>query len=150
MIITDQNAYLNGISTKHEIMDNGQKRYRLTYNNVSTYIRSESPNENMWENSHMHSTIYEMYVIQEGMIFLAEYIDEKLVIKRYCTNEYCVSTPGIPHNTYIIANSIVHIVKFGDISTNDWIPCERLDDITKKLTFDNIIDFYNSNKTINI
>lgn len=124
-----ENSELNefGITTKHHIMDNGEKRFRLIGSDGSSYIRTESSAHGGWQNSHYHTTIKELYVIQKGTIIFAELINNNLCTKKYIEGEFFVSHPMIPHNVYMFPGSITHTIKYGDCSKNDWNESKELD-----------------------
>lgn len=62
-----------GITTNHERMENGEVRFRLTGRDGSSYIRCENTGGPVWENSHSHSALREMVIVQEGCVVFAEY-----------------------------------------------------------------------------
>ncbi len=134
--INDSDLKNYGISTNHEIMDNGQKRFRLLSSDGSSYIRCESPGVSVWENSHSHSTLQEMIIVQKGCVVFAEYINGKVIFKKLVTGDFSTTIPGIPHNACLSPNTVVHTIKFGDCSQPDWIPSVELDLATKGLTFE--------------
>ena len=53
-----------GIITEHNIMDNGEKRFRLIGSDGSSYIRAEASFNGGWQKSHYHTTIKELYLVQ--------------------------------------------------------------------------------------
>ena len=98
-------------------MDNGEKRFRLIGADGSTYIRTESSLDSGWQNSHYHTTIKELYLVQKGTIIFVELINNKVNIKKYEEGEFFISQPMVPHNIYMFPNTILHTIKFGTIST---------------------------------
>ena len=135
-----QNNQLNeyGITTKHHIMDNGEKRFRLIGDDGSSYIRTESSINSGWQNSHYHTTIKELYLVQKGTIIFAELINDKINTKKYTEGKFFISHPMIPHNVYMFPNTITHTIKFGDCSKTDWNECKELDDIIKTIDINTI------------
>lgn len=132
--ISLENANDFGIENKHSIMENGEKRFRLLCKSDKTaYIRAEGGNTGYWQKSHYHKTIKELYIIQKGSILVAEYINDKLEIKKINENEFFSLEPNIPHNIYMYPNTITHTVKYGKIDDYDWIPCGKLDKILKNI-----------------
>lgn len=127
--IQDSELENYGISLKHNIMDNGEKRFRLIGKDGSSYIRTESTEEGAWQNSHYHTSIKELYLVQKGTIKFVELIDDKLVVNIYSEGEFCISKPMIPHNVYMSPNTITHTIKYGDCSNADWNACEELDEM---------------------
>ena len=122
-----------GIITKHHIMDNGEKRFRLIGDDGSSYIRTESSINSGWQNSHYHTTIKELYLVQKGTVIFAELINDKTNIKKYTEGEFFISNPMISHNVYMFPNTITHTIKFGDCSKTDWNECKEFDDIIKTI-----------------
>ena len=132
--LTEDEITEHGISTNHEIMDNGELRFRLVSSDGSCYIRTVAPEKGVWQNSHHHATISETAIVQKGWVAFAEYINEKLVLRKIETGEMFTTKPGVPHNMYLPKNSVIHCVKHGDCSVNDWIASPVLDKLTKSLT----------------
>ena len=120
-----------GIYTKHNIMENGEKRFRLIGNDGSSYIRTESSSNGGWQKSHYHTLIKELYLVQKGEIIFAQLINNKINIKKYIKNEFFISKPMIPHNIYMFPDSILHTIKYGDCLKSDWIPSQELDEMIK-------------------
>ena len=121
-----------GINIKCNIMDNGESRFRLIGSDGSSYIRTESSVNSGWQNSHYHTEIKELYLVQKGTIIFVELKDNRTNIKRISEGEFCISEPMIPHNVYMFPNTITHTIKFGDCSKADWNECKELDEIIKK------------------
>ena len=127
-----------GITAKHHIMDNGEKRFRLIGEDGSAYIRTEASLDSGWQNSHYHTTIKELYLVQKGTIIFVEFINNKVNLKKYVEGEFCISQPNVPHNVYMFPNTITHTIKFGDCSKSDWNECKELDKMVKTIDVDNI------------
>lgn len=120
-----------GIRTNHSIMDNGERRFRLAGADGSCYIRTESSESSGWQNSHYHTKLSEICIVQQGWVVYAELIDGKVSAKKYTADEHFVIRPMIPHNSYMAPNSILHTVKFGDCTDADWIASPELDALVK-------------------
>ena len=120
-----------GIRTNHSIMDNGERRFRLSGADGSCYIRTEAAEDSGWQNSHYHTRLSELCIVQEGWVVYAELIDGKAVANKYTAGETYLIRPMIPHNSWMAPNSILHTVKFGDCSDPDWIASPELDALVK-------------------
>ena len=120
-----------GVTANHSIMDNGELRFRLAGADGSCYIRTESAPDSGWQNSHLHTRLSELCLVQTGWVDYAELIDGQVVTTRYTAGETYLIRPGIPHNSYMAPDTILHTVKFGDCSDPDWIPCPELDTLLK-------------------
>lgn len=129
--IPDSQLSQYGITTNHNIMDNGERRFRLAGADGSVYIRTEATGESGWQNSHCHTRLSELCIVQEGWVYYAELIDGQVVTHRYNAGEHFVIRPMIPHNSYMGPNAILHTVKFGDCSNADWIPSPELDELVR-------------------
>ncbi len=125
-----------GISTRHEQMDNGQLRFRLTGSDGSSYIRCENPGEPAWENSHCHAALEELILVQTGIVVFAELDGETAILRRMAAGEFVRTRPGIPHNEILSRGAVIHTIKFGDCALPDWIPSPLLDRLTKPLGFE--------------
>ena len=125
-----------GILLKHNVMDNGELRFRLLGSDGSCYIRTESSGDSGWQNSHYHTRLSELCLVQEGWVLYAELVDGQVVAKRYTANEHFIIRPMVPHNSYMAPHSILHTIKFGDCTNADWIPCEELDAILRDWDID--------------
>lgn len=129
--IENNELYKFGISTKHNIMDNGERRFRLTGSDGSAYIRTEATSNSGWQNSHYHATLKELFLVQEGSVYFIELINGKPVLKKYEKDQIFFSQPLIPHNMYMTPNTITHTIKFGDCTQKDWIASPELDELIK-------------------
>ncbi len=129
--INDNELSQYGIRTNHNIMDNGERRFRLSGADGSCYIRTEAAGDSGWQNSHYHTRLSEICIVQEGWVVYAELIDGKVVANKYTAGETYLIRPMIPHNTYLASNTILHTVKFGDCTDPDWIANPELDALVK-------------------
>lgn len=129
--IKDTELSQYGIRTNHNIMDNGERRFRLAGADGSCYIRTEASDDSGWQNSHYHTRLSEICVVQEGWVVYAELIDGKVVANKYTAGETYLIRPMIPHNSWMAPHSILHTVKFGDCSNPDWIASPELDALVK-------------------
>ena len=134
----DQNIY--GIKTKHEIMDNGEIRFRLMGKDGSGYIRTEAGKNGAWQNSHYHKYIKEMYIIQKGWLAYAILADGILKQKIYYPEEFFVVESGMIHNIYLPAGAITHTIKYGNTSIFDWYASSELDILTKQIDEEGILE----------
>jgi cupin superfamily acireductone dioxygenase involved in methionine salvage len=131
--ISAERAKEFGIITKHESMDNGEMRFRLQSSDGSSYIKTVAKTEGGWENSHYHTSLTEIAIVQAGWIVIAQYIDNKLKLTKIEKDNYFICKPNICHNTYLSANASTHTVKYGGTDKPDWIACPELDEITHKI-----------------
>lgn len=128
----DQNeAKLYGVTANHSIMDNGERRFRLAGGDGSCYIRTEAAEDSGWQNSHYHTKLSEICVVQQGWVVYAELIGGRVEAKRYEAGESYLIRPMIPHNSCMGPRAILHTVKFGDCTDADWIPSSELDALVK-------------------
>ena len=133
-----------GIDIKCNIMDNGEKRFRLVGDDGSSYIRTEATKDGGWQNSHYHTTIKEMYLVQRGQIILVELKNGETIIKKYSEGEFCITNLMIPHNVYMYPNTVTHTVKFGNCTKPDWNEYKELDEIVKKIELNIGEDYKNA------
>ena len=129
--IQDTELEQYGIRTNHSLMDNGERRFRLAGADGSCYIRTEAAEDSGWQNSHLHTRLSEICIVQEGWVVYAELIDGKVVANKYTAGETYLIRPMIPHNSWMAPHSILHTVKFGDCSDPDWIASPELDALVK-------------------
>lgn len=122
-----------GITANHNIMDNGERRFRLGGGDGSVYIRTEASSDSGWQNSHYHTRLSELCIVQEGWVFYAELIDGRVEARRYTAGEHFIIRPMIPHNSWMSPHAILHTVKYGDCSNADWIPAPELDRLVRTL-----------------
>ena len=131
--ITHEELPFYGITTNHNIMDNGERRFRLGGADGSVYIRTEASEDSGWQNSHYHTRLSELCIVQSGWVYYAELIDGRVVANKYTAGEHFIIRPMIAHNSWMAPNSILHTVKFGDCSNADWIPAPELDALVREL-----------------
>lgn len=121
------------IKTNIQQLENGELRARLIGNDKSSYIRTESRENEYWQNAHYHNSICEMYIVQSGKIIIAIKEDDKIKLIELNKNDYYVIVPGVSHNVYMCKNTVTHTVKFGDIIESDWNLDEKFNEKTKMI-----------------
>jgi mannose-6-phosphate isomerase-like protein (cupin superfamily) len=143
--ISLEEAHSSGIDVNFELMNNGEKRYRLVSSDGSSYCRTVGAETAAWQNSHYHKSVSEFYVVQSGWIVYAEMDPRGKVDFRFLREGESVSvTPYVHHNIFMSSNSITHTIKYGGGGHDiDWFPSGELDNFTKKLTEN---DFLNLNQ----
>lgn len=131
--ISNEEARELGIETLHQLMDNGERRFRLISSDGTSYIRTEAPNEGGWQNSHFHKELTELYVVQSGWLVFAELSSEgKLSLRRMVQGDSILVNPFIHHNLYMSPRTVTHVIKFGsNVTQPDWFPSSELDKLTK-------------------
>ena len=122
----------DGIVTFHEVMANGERRFRLKKSDGTAYIRTEASAGSGWQGSHFHRHVRETYIVQAGWMAFAELVDGALSLCLFEANEIVTSRPGIVHNVYLPDGAVIHTVKHGSASGSD-----RLTDETTK-AFDKV------------
>lgn len=133
--ITVKDAEKYGIQNKHSLLKTGEKRFRqFCATDNTAYIRAEGPNKGYWQRSHYHKTVREIYIVQKGTILLAEYINNKVRIRKFEEGGIFVVEPNVPHNVYMCPNVVSHTVKFGESEEYDWLPFELLDEKIKEIS----------------
>lgn len=120
-----------GVTTRHSLMDNGELRFRLAGADGSCYIRTEASAHSGWQNSHFHTRLSELCIVQQGWVVYAELIDGRVSAQKYTAGESYIIKPMIPHNSWMAPHSILHTVKFGDCTDPDWIASPELDVLVK-------------------
>lgn len=124
------------ITTKHELMPNGERRFRLRKDDGTAYIRTEASSESGWQTSHFHSQVLETYIVQSGWMAFAELIGESLSLRIYEPGQSVISRPEVVHNVFLSSNAVIHTVKHGTAFGNDRLTdfrTEAFDIITKAL-----------------
>lgn len=140
--IRKEEANSSGISVNFELMNNGEKRYRLVGSDGSSYCRTVGSEIGAWQNSHYHKEVSEFYVVQSGWIVYAELClngEYNLCFLR--EGESITVNPLVHHNIYLSSNSITHTIKYGGGGSEiDWFPSEDLDRFTKKLSENDLLE----------
>jgi hypothetical protein len=133
--ISDQEAKDKyGVFTQHEMMDNGQRRFRLKMKNGSAYIRTESDKLGAWQKGHSHKCVRETYIVQKGWIAYVESVGRRLPrLTFYDKGDLFTTKLRIKHNIFMPANSVVHTVKYGSARGKDWFKCPELDEVTERI-----------------
>ena len=132
--ISIEEAEKYGIKNQHSILDTGEMRFRqICLKDNSAYIRAEGGKKGYWQKSHYHKYAREIYIIQKGSVIVAEYVKNKVKIKKHKEGDVFIIEPNIPHNIYMYPNTVSHTVKFGESDEYDWIRCEELDEKVKNI-----------------
>lgn len=137
--ISNKDLINYGIRLKHEQMENGELRFRLTSVDGSGYIRTVAGENGSWQNSHSHKKIKETYIIQSRWMAFAQLIDDKVNIKVYRQGDILTVNTNIIHNVYLPKGAVTHTIKHGTTEDVDWIACEEFDKKTKNLSEDEIL-----------
>jgi len=125
----------DGVTTNHEIMANGERRFRLMTADGNGYILTRSP-AGGWQRSHSHAHVAETYVVEKGwMIFASEGSKSgPPQIRRLGPGETVTSQVGQVHNVYLARGSEIHTVKHGSRNgERDWEPHPEFDVITASI-----------------
>ena len=120
-----------GVFFSHQIMENGELRFRLISNDGSSYIRTVSVKDG-WQSAHFHKTGHEVYIVQDGWMVMATSVEGGTLIKRYGPGSVVFLHAPTLHNIYLPENAVIHTVKYGMIDYDDWCPSEELQEITMK------------------
>ncbi|WNS45327.1 hypothetical protein [Paenibacillus sp. MMS20-IR301] len=132
--ITDEEARRAGIETRHDLMDSGERRFRLNCAaDGSSYCRTVASAEGAWQNSHYHNSVSELYVVQSGWMVYAELQQEELKLHLLAEGGSVTVKPLVPHNIYLSADSVIHTIKYGKAQDNDWHASPELDVLTRHL-----------------
>jgi hypothetical protein len=131
--LSDEEARELGVVTLHQLMDNGERRFRLISSDGTSYIRTEASSEGGWQNSHFHKQLTELYIVQSGWLVYAELSAEgKLSLRMMKQGDSIVVNPFIHHNLYMSSYTVTHVVKYGaNVIQSDWFPSSELDSLTK-------------------
>lgn len=123
-----------GVSARHSRMSNGELRYRLVAGDGTAYVRTEASAQGGWQNSHFHRAVLETYIVQAGWGAFAELRDGDLRLWIMRPGDIHTTTPGVPHNMYLAAHSVTHVVKHGGGGQQqDWVADPALDALTRHL-----------------
>jgi hypothetical protein len=138
-ISTEEAQEQYGVSTWHQRMPNGERRFRLRNTDGSGYIRTESTPESGWQNSHFHKNLLETYIVQSGWMVLVSLREDLLIFEKLLPGEVVTTLVNEPHNVYLPADAVIHTVKHGDTKERDWWPSPELDEHTKKLSEEELV-----------
>jgi len=127
-----------GITCRHDLMDNGELRFRLNSEDGSAYIRTLSGETGAWQNSHFHKAMRETYIAQKGWMAFARLDDSKLSVSIIQAGDAITIEPFVIHNVYLPAGAIIHTVKHGISQEKDWFGDEGFNKMTKDLTEEDI------------
>ncbi len=128
-----------GIVINGEEMPNGELRFRMIDRDGNGYIRTETA-VGGWQNSHSHKALCETYVVEQGWMGFAEFLDGKMKLSLLSKGETVTTPIGMYHNVYLPSGAIIHTVKHGGASgAADWTPCTHLDELSKLVREDEIL-----------
>ena len=132
----------SGITLNHNIMPNGERRFRMYAADGSGYIRTEAAGLGSWQNSHFHTGICEVYIVQKGRIVIAELASDSGTAKFTLLREgdaFFIKF-GVAHNIFTFGNSVIHTVKYGANNNEpDWNASVELDEQTRHLSEDAVL-----------
>ncbi|WP_297289980.1 cupin domain-containing protein [uncultured Flavonifractor sp.] len=138
--LTDKQAQVLGVATRHERMDNGELRFRLCASDGSSYIRTQAGAQSGWQNSHLHRYVHELNVIQQGVMLVVEERDGLLVHRVLRAGDFYLCPLNVPHNSYMLPGTVAHTVKYGqDLPDVDWVVCPWLDPRCRALDVDALV-----------
>ncbi len=128
---TAQKIY--GVSYSHQIMENGEIRFRLISSDGSSFIRTVAFKDG-WQSAHYHKSGKEIYIVQEGWMVMATLVGKSMAKKRYGLGSIILLESHTHHNIYLPANAVILTVKYGMTSSDDWKPSAKLQDLSRKLS----------------
>jgi hypothetical protein len=104
-----------GITCSHELMENGELRFRLLGQDGNGYARTVASPNGGWQNAHSHAAFRELYLVETEWMALAIASRGSNVaeISVYQAGETFVTPMGLVHNVYLPANAIIHTIRFG-------------------------------------
>ncbi|WP_313641879.1 hypothetical protein [Paenibacillus sp.] len=139
--ISEEQARELGIEVVHQLMDNGERRFRLVSSDGSSYIRTEASSEGSWQNSHFHKELTEFYLVQSGWLVYAELSsDDELIIRYMKQGDSILVLPLIHHNLYMSPYTVTHVIKYGNNGEQpDWFSSPELDKQTKNIPESDLI-----------
>lgn len=123
-----------GVSTNHEVLTNGEMRFRLKAGDGSSYVRTVATQAGGWQNSHYHLRQLETYIVQAGWVALVELVDGEALWTGLRVDDVYTTRVGVAHNVFMSADAVTHTVKHGGGDSSDWHGSEELDSITKHLS----------------
>ena len=125
-----------GVSQRHEVMANGECRFRLTQSSGSGYILTISGEAGGWQRSHSHEFLTEIYIVERGWMALArsEPRHSQPVIEIYSAGDLTTVAPGVPHNVFLPSGTEVHTIKVASKVAKDWIAQPQLDELVLGIT----------------
>ncbi|MBD8070677.1 cupin domain-containing protein [Bacillus sp. PS06] len=140
--ISFEEAYSSGIEVNFELMDNGEKRYRLVSSDGTSYCRTVGSEVGSWQNSHYHKAVSEFYVVQSGWIVYAEIdLNGETELRFLREGESVIVNPFVHHNIFMSSNAVTHTIKYGGYGpNNDWFSSKELDIFTKKLSEKDLLE----------
>ncbi|WP_368659613.1 hypothetical protein AB3Z07_27985 (plasmid) [Metabacillus halosaccharovorans] len=140
--ISIEEARAAGVDVNFELMNNGEKRYRLISPDGSSYCRTVGSKQGAWQNSHYHKSVSEFYVVQSGWIVYAQNsLNGELDLRLLSEGESVIVKPLVHHNIFMSSNSVTHTIKYGGgYSEPDWFPSIELDKYTKKLSENDLLE----------
>ena len=127
--LSNDEAQANGINSNHELMDNGEYRFRLTSTDGTAYIRTVSGKNGGWQKSHFHKRVRETFIVEKGGCLYVEKKDGQLRRTYYSDGAIFTTCPPIPHNLYVFPDTVLHTVKHSatGMADSDWHACPELD-----------------------
>lgn len=120
----------HGVTCRHGKMPSGELRFRLLKDDGTAYIRTESPPQGGWQNSHFHNKVRETYIVQQGWIGYAELVGDEARYYVYRAGSLFTTQPFVIHNVYLPADSVIHTVKHGEGRGEQRLEDDRTDRFT--------------------
>ncbi|HCF24921.1 MULTISPECIES: hypothetical protein [unclassified Novosphingobium] len=108
-----------GVAAFHEVMDNGERRFRLRHASGSAYIRTEANATSGWQSSHYHREVRETYIVESGWMAFAELRGNQLELRIVEAGEVLTTNPGVIHNVFLPPQAVIHTVKHGAVGGDD-------------------------------
>jgi len=119
-------------------MDNKELRFRLVSDKGSSYILTQSTETNGWQKSHVHYKKREVYVVEKGVVLMAQLVDTEVKLTKLCENDVVSVPVGVPHNVRMSDGAVLHALKYGS-HDEDWTACPELDALLKDLDVESIM-----------
>ena len=109
-----------GITCPHELMENGELRFRLLGQDGNGYIRTVASSSGGWQNGHSDTAFRELYLVETGWMAMAIASRESNIaeISIYEAGETFVTPMGLVHNVCLPAHAVIHTINSGSEGRN--------------------------------
>lgn len=127
-----------GIIANHEVMKNGELRFRLMGSDGNGYVRTVTGDSGGWQKSHYHRGCRETYIVERGWMAIAtpSEVAGQARIQVFEAGQIYTSVVQEIHNVYLPENATIHTVKHGSSGTAvaDWHPADAFDTVIARIS----------------
>lgn len=123
----------NNLNFTVEKMPNTEIRFRLKIDENTIYSITKSGEKLAWQKSHYHKNCKEIYYVQKGKMKIITKEKDFVFCRILNKGDKIVVNEDVSHNVFLYEDTQICVLKYGNVSNNNWYSDNQLDSICKSI-----------------